>query len=280
MKILVTGGSGFLGTHVRRFFNADDFSRRSNRDILNPQDLSIVSDYDVVIHLAAHLDKSAAAAEQCFLTNAEGTANVLRHMRPGSVFIYASTKDVYGAFADDYGDVPETCRTDFCGQSALEWSKLMGERYVDFYASERELRACIFRMSTVYARPSEGNEPNFVTHYVESVKRGWPIRLPAEGQPLRDILHVDDFSRACRLFIDSSLARGLYNIGGGRSNALSLREIAERVGRMIELVPFIDETAHLPQPTPLNYVSDLSRIGTELGWRPEIDVEEGLKSLL
>jgi nucleoside-diphosphate-sugar epimerase len=280
MKILVTGGSGYLGTHVRRFFNADDFSRRSNLDILNPYDLNIISDYDVVIHLAAHLDKAPAAAEQCFRTNAEGTANVLRHMRQGSVFIYASTKDVYGGFADDYEEVPETCRTDYRGQSALEWSKLMGERYVDFYAAGLGLRACIFRMSTVYARPSEDNEPNFVTHYVESVKRGWQIRFPADGLPVRDILHVDDFSRACKLFIDSSLARGLYNIGGGRPNAVSLRAIVEKVCRMIELVPNIDETARLPVPTPFNYISDLTCIGKELGWRPEISVEEGLKSLL
>jgi nucleoside-diphosphate-sugar epimerase len=156
----------------------------------------------------------------------------------------------------------------------------MGERYVDFYAAELGLRACIFRMSTIYARPSEGNEPNFVTHYVESVKRGWPIRFPVEGKPVRDILHVEDFSRACRLFIDSSLERGLYNIGGGRHNAVSLREIVERVGSMIELVPNIDETLHLPAPVPLNYVTDLSRIGAELGWRPETGIEEGLRSLL
>ena len=56
MKILVTGGSGYLGTHVRRFFSADDFSRRSNLDILNTYDVDRVADYDVVIHLAAHLD--------------------------------------------------------------------------------------------------------------------------------------------------------------------------------------------------------------------------------
>lgn len=280
MKILVTGGSGYLGTHVRRFFSADDLSRRAGRDILNTYDLEIVSDYDVVIHLAAHMDKSPTAAEECFRVNAEGTANVLRHMRHGAVFIYASTKDVYGAFADEYSEVPETCRTGYCGQSALEWSKLLGERYVDFYAAERDLRACIFRMSTVYARASEGNEPNFVTHYVESVKRGWPIRFPAQGEPVRDILHVDDFARACKLFIDSSLARGLYNIGGGRENAVSLREIVERVGRMIELVPNIDEAAQLPVPVPFSYVTDISRIDTELRWRPEITVEEGLKSLL
>lgn len=280
MKLLITGGSGYLGIHVRRFFNADDFSRRSHLDVLNAHDVALAANYDAVIHLAAFLDKSPEAAESCFRTNAEGTANLLRNMQPNSVFIYASTKDVYGSWADSFAEVPETCSTDYCGQSALEWSKLLGERYVDYYAAERNIRACIFRLSTVYARPSEDNESGFVTHYVESVKRGWPLQLPLEGQPVRDILHVDDFSRACRAFIDSSLPRGLYNLGGGRQNAATLREIVETVGRMIELEPVIDAEARLPAPVPLNYVSDLARIKAELGWQPEIGIEEGLRSLL
>jgi nucleoside-diphosphate-sugar epimerase len=280
LRILVTGGSGYLGLHVRRFFNADDFSRRSHLDVLNPHDAALAANYDVVIHLAAHLDKDPLAAESCFRTNAEGTANILRQMQPGSVFIYASTKDVYGSWADQYAEVNESCPTAYCGQSALEWSKLMGEKYVQYYAEQRDLRACIFRLSTVYARPSEDNESGFVTHYVESVKRGWPIQFPLDGRPVRDILHVDDFSRACRAFIDSPLASGLYNLGGGRDNATSLREIAETTGRLIELEPVIDRDARLPDPVPTNYVSDLTRIKAQLGWEPEISIEEGLRSLL
>jgi len=280
MKILVTGGSGYLGIHVRRFFEADDFSRRVGLDILDPYDASRVADYDAVIHLAAHLDKNPDAAAECFRTNAEGTANVLTNMREGAVFIYASTKDVYGSHADGYTEVPESCATDYCGQTPLEWSKLMGERYVDYYAAARGLRACIFRLSAIYARPSEGNEANFVTHYVEAVKRGWPLRLPGDGHPLRDILHVDDFARACRAFIDSDLPRGLYNLGGGREGAKTLRGIVETVGRLIQLEPVIEETAKVPAPVPFNYVSDLSLIRAELDWQPLIGVEEGLKSLL
>jgi nucleoside-diphosphate-sugar epimerase len=280
MRVLVTGGSGYLGVHVRRFFDADDFSRRSHLDVLNPHDTALAANYNVVIHLAAHLDKSPESAESCFRTNAEGTANLLRHMMPNSVFIYASTKDVYGSWADSYTEVPETCSTDYCGQSALEWSKLMGEKYVDYYSTTRGIRACIFRLSTVYARPSEDNEPGFVTHYVESVKRGWPITLPLGGTPIRDILHVDDFSRACRAFVDSSHPRGLYNLGGGGKNRSSLRAIVERVGKMIEIEPVIDGDATGAAPVPLNYVSDISRIQTELGWEPEIGIDEGLRSLL
>jgi nucleoside-diphosphate-sugar epimerase len=279
MKILVTGGSGYLGTHVRRFFNADDFSRRSGFDVLRDEDLKRVADYDAVIHLAAHLDKDPAAAEDCFRTNAEGAANVVKHLRPGAAFIYASTKDVYGSNAEAYAEVPETCSTDYSGQTALEWSKLIGERYTEYYARQRGIRTCIFRMSTVYARPTDGNESGFVAHYVESVKRGWPIQLPLGGNPVRDILHVDDFSRACRAFIDSSHVYGLYNLGGGQENAASLLDIVSTVGGMIQLEPVIVEDT-VSHPVPVNYISDLSRVREQLSWSPEIGIEEGLRSLL
>ena len=146
----------------------------------------------------------------------------------------------------------------------------MGERYVDYFARQKNIRACIFRLSTVYARPSEGNESGFVTHYVESVKRGWPISLPLQGQPVRDLLHVDDFSRACKAFIESSHEYGLYNLGGGRANSGTLREIIDTVARLIECEPVIDTESTMPAPVPLNYVSDLTRIRDELGWVPEI----------
>lgn len=280
MRVLVTGGSGYLGTHVRRFLNAEDFSRRSHLDILNPLDVTRVSAYDAVIHLAAHLSKDPGEADAIFRTNVEGTVNLLRQMEPSSVFIFASTKDVYGEHADGFTEVPETCRTDFAKHNALEWSKLIAEKYVEYYAAQRNFRACIFRSSTVYARPSEGNQNGFVTHYVESVKRGWPIHLPLDGTPVRDILHVDDFARACQAFIDSDVSHGLYNLGGGRENAVALRDIAERVGRMIELTPVIDESVALPHPVPLNYISDLTKVRAELNWQPQIGIEEGLRSLL
>jgi len=224
MKILVTGGSGFLGTHVRKFFGADDFSRRSNLDLLNLQDVQTVENYDVVIHLAALLDKSFDKADEVFLTNVEGTINLLRSMKENSVFIFASTKDVYGRFADNFAEVPETCPTVYSGQSALEWSKLIAERYVEFYANQRNFRSCIFRLSTVYAPKSEGNTPNFVSHYADAFNTGDALRLPANGTPRRDFLHVEDFARACQAFAGSVIRHGLYNLGGGRENALILRE--------------------------------------------------------
>src|ERR1051325_2195309 len=275
MRVLVTGGSGYLGTHVRRFFNAEDLSRRTHLDILSPLDAARAGAYDVVIHLAAHLSKNPVDAETCFRTNVEGTVNLLREISSGAVFIFASTKDVYGPHADNFDEVPETCVTDYANHSALEWSKLIAEKYVEYFAAQRGFRSGIFRLSTVYARPSEGNQNGFVTHYVESVKRAAPIRLPLEGKPVRDILHVDDFSRACQAFIDSAVSHGLYNLGGGRENALTLREIIDRVGGMIQCQPVLDQSASLPPPVPLNYISDLSRVRQELNWQPQIGIDEG-----
>jgi len=279
MKILVTGGSGFLGTHVRRYFNADDFSRRSGFDLLNLQDTRIAEDYDVVIHLAALLDKSPENAEEVFLHNVEGTINLLRNIREDAVFIFASTKDVYGRFADNYPEVPENCPTLYSGQSALEWSKLIAEKYVAFYAHQKNFRSCIFRLSTVYAPASKGNTPNFVTHYAECFNTGTPVRLPANGKPIRDLLHVEDLSKACEAFRDSVIRHGIYNLGGGRENALSLRELFDKMTDVSGYQTAIDEANPLPDPFPFNYVSDLSRIRQELDWNPEIGIEEGLRTL-
>ena len=280
MKTLVTGGSGYLGTFVRQFFSAEDFSRRSFLDIMDEEALGKIADYDTVIHLAAHFDKSPEGAEECFRTNAQGTANVLRSMRPGSVFIYASTKDVYGSNASSENDVGEDTSTVYSGQSAFEWSKLIGERYVEYYARKKNIRACIFRLSTVFARPSEGNTPGIVTHYVESIKQRTPIRLPASGDPVRDILYVDDFSRACRAFIDSKLEFGLYNLGGGHLNAVSLRDLIQRISSMIEIEPVIQEDPSIPLPVPLRYVTDITKITWELDWRPWIGIYKGLQVIL
>ncbi len=279
MKVLVTGGSGFLGTHVRKFFAADDFSRRSGFDILDQVDVRKVRDYDAVVHLAARLDKSPEAADEVFNTNVNGTVNLLREMREDAVFIFASTRDVYGRFADNYKEVPETCPTLYAGQSALEWSKLIAERYVEYYAHQNKFRSCIFRLSTVYAPRSEGNMPNFPTHYADAINKGERLSLPGCGSPMRDLLHVNDLAAACKAFIDSVIRHGMYNLGGGRANVLSLKELVSKLETVSGLQAVLSEENQLPAPVPLNYVTDLSLVSQELGWKPEIGLDDGLRSL-
>lgn len=279
MNVLVTGGSGFLGVHLRRFFNADDLSRRNGLDILNLADVRCVDDYDVVIHLAAFLDKSPENAEESFLVNVEGTVNLLKEMPADSVFIFASTRDVYGKYADNFAEVPETCPTDFHGQSPLEWSKLIAERYVEYYAAQRGFRSAIFRLSTVYAPASEENESSFPGHYVNQINMGESIHLPFGGQPVRDLLHVDDLALACRRFIDAEVRHGIYNIGGGRDNALSLNELVEKLEEVSGLQAVVSRAEGGDPPVPQNYISDITRAKEELDWQPQIGLDAGLKTL-
>ena len=279
VKVAVTGGSGYLGNHVTKHFGADDFSRHSGRDILNGHDVAELAEYDLIIHLAALLDKDPDAAEGVFLTNVEGTVNILKNIKPGAALIFASTKDVYGRFADNYAEVPETCPTIYSGQSALEWSKLIAEHYVDYYSHTIGFRSCIFRLSTIYAPPSEGNIPNFVGNFADAMNSGEPIRLPGAGRPIRDILHVEDFSAACEAFADSVIRHGTYNVGGGRSNAYSLRELVRKLEEISGLEAVVDDEHPLPDPFPTNYVSDINRIDQELAWRPHVSADDGLRSL-
>lgn len=279
MKVLVTGGTGYLGSGLRRFIDADDLSGRSGLDILDPKDAAMAGDYDLVIHLAAHLDKSPDAADEVFRVNVEGTVNILKAMKKDAAFIFASTKDVYGRFADNYSEVPETCQTYYAGQSALEWSKLIAERYVEFYAANRGFRSCIFRLSTIYAPNSEGNTPNFVGHFVDAINKGERLRLPGGGLPKRDLLHVADFAAACTAFEESIIRHGLYNLGGGPENAVTLTELVERLEKVSGLQAIVNENDPLPSPVPFNYVSDLGLIKQELGWKPEIGLDDGLITL-
>lgn len=279
MKVLVTGGSGYLGTHITKHFGATDLSRRAGRDILCDADLSDIGEYDAVIHLAARLDKSRADADETFRTNVEGTVNILKRMKPNAAFIFASTKDVYGRFADNHLTVPESCQTLYAGQSVLEWSKLIAERYVEYYAEQVGFRSCIFRLSTVFAPPSSGNVPNFVGYFADAINSGEPIRLPGGGKPKRDLLHVSDMALACEAFIDSVIRHGLYNLGGGGRNALTLSELVKKLEEVSGLEAVIDQAGSPPAPVPINYVSDLQRIAHELDWEPKMMLDEGLRTL-
>ncbi len=279
MKILVTGGSGYLGTHVCTLLGADDLSRRSGHNILDSTSAELVGGYDVVIHLAADLDKRPASADRVFSVNVDGTINLLRRMREGAVFIYASTKDVYGRFADNHAEIPETCHTLYAGQSALEWSKLITERYVEYYANAMGFRSCIFRLGSVYAPNSEGNAPGFVGAYADAVNVGEPIRLPGAGVPRRDLLYVDDLARACTAFSGSVIRHGLYNLGGGRKNALTLFELVRNIEEVSGLQAVIDDEHPLPAPVPMNYISDLTLVRQEIDWEPTVGIDEGLAKL-
>jgi nucleoside-diphosphate-sugar epimerase len=278
-KIIVTGGSGYLGSHVRRYFGADDFSRRTGMDIRNPADARSIADYDVVIHMAALVDKRPEAASSVFAVNVGGTINLLENLRRDQVLIYCSTKDVYGSHIDQYKQVPENCSTEYSSQGAYEWSKLIGEKYAQYHAKRAGARLGIFRLSTVYGPASKDNPGGFVSHFARAVKNGEELRLKMRGEQVRDLLHVEDLARGFEHFIESDQKQSCYNIGGGPRNAVTLYELTQMLGRLAERSPKVvltDEEVH----EQIHYVTDISALERDLGWRPQYDLGIGLRTIL
>lgn len=279
MKVMVTGGSGYLGTHVRRRLEADSLSRRNGIDIRKSAGLGLLAGYDAVVHMAANLDKSPGAADDCFAVNVQGTLNVLAHLRPGQIFVFASTKDVYGKHALHRRLVSEACPTSFNGQAAYEWSKLIAEKYVEYHSQRLDLRTAIFRLSTTYAPLSEGNAGSFVNFFARAVRDGIPIRLKARGRQVRDLLHVNDLSDAIRKFFRSGVPGGIFNIGGGPDNRTTLIELVNTLSALIGKDPVLKLSPE-KETGQMRYVSDIRKAQRTLNWSPRIGLKRGLKTVI
>ncbi len=275
---LVTGGSGYLGTHVRTYFGADNASRRAGWNLLDGTTRDRIAGYPLVIHLAAVVDKSPRAWDLCRESNIEATIRLAECLTPDQTLIFASTKDVYNSTSELYAAVPEDCPTAYEAQSPYAWSKWLAEENLRFLARHRGFRLGIFRLSTVFAPATEGNPGGWVSRFAEVARRGDNLTLKNRGRQVRDVLPVDELCRAFELFARGTTRYGLFNIGGGPEYALSLADAARRLcrlsGQSEDLVILSDE------PTPgeqTRYVSDTSRLRELLGWEARFDLDAALR---
>jgi CDP-paratose 2-epimerase len=279
MKIIVTGGSGYLGTHIRRRLKADSLSRREGVDIRKPGSLRSLSRYDAVVHLAAHMDKSPKAADRCFAVNAQGTLNILKNLCANQIFVFASTKDVYGSHSLHRRVVNEKCPATFTGQGAYEWSKLIAEKYVEYYAHRLNLRTVILRLSTTYAPLTEGNTGTFINFFAGAIRRGTPIRLKARGRQVRDLLHVEDLADVIERCLHSKVSGEIFNVGGGPDNTTTLAGLVDILSALIGKDPVLEITAE-KETGQMRFVSDIRKIGRAFDWTPRISLERGLKTVI
>ncbi len=261
-KIAVLGGNGYLGAHVADHFGADRLSLSSGFDITNPSDVARLHDYDVVIHLAAKVDKSGEEDFEVRRVNVGGTRNVASVLRSDQTLVFASTKEVYtpGHLQDSYGA-----------------SKKEAEAEIQRLQSERGFRSGIFRMATTYAPAENGT---FVNYFVGAVERGEEVTLKMNGEQVRDFLYVDDLSRAFERFIGSDIQEGVWDIGGGKDNAYTFKEFFDIAGEVIGKDPVI---ALSPEDVPANqrsHVTNLEAIARDLGWSPCVSLREGIGRLI
>jgi dTDP-glucose 4,6-dehydratase len=304
MRIVVTGGAGFIGSHfVRRAVTGaytggtapevvvlDKLTYAGNRANLariedDPRftfvrgdicDHSLVAevlaDCDLVVHFAAesHVDRSISGSEEFVRTNVLGTQVLLEASLRAEVrkFVHVSTDEVYGSI--DEGSWSEDRPLE--PNSPYSASKASADLLARAYHRTHGLPVCITRCSNNYG-PYQNPEkmiPLFVTRLLDGRK----VPLYGDGGNVRDWLHVDDHCRAIALVAEKGAAGEVYNIGGGTE--LANRDLTGRLLRMVGADWSMVENVADRKGHDRRYSVDITKISTELGYRPRISFDEGL----
>jgi UDP-glucose 4-epimerase len=298
-SVVVTGGAGFIGSHVCEAFLArgyrvlavDDLSsgRAANvpdgatleeLDIVDAERLDrAVSSFrpQVICHLAAQasVTVSVQIPQRDLDVNVRGTLNVCESARQaGAPVVFASTG---GAL---YGDnaptpTPETATAEPLAPYGA--SKLGGEAYVGTWGRLHRLPNVVLRLGNIYGpRQSPHGEAGVVAIFSDRLLAGEPPTVFGHGSPTRDYVHATDVARAFVLAAEGGKG-GTYNVGSGvQTSVLELLEILQAAAGT-SLEPKLEPL----RPGELRRSAlDSSRIASELGWRVEIPVEQGLKATL
>lgn len=296
MRTLVTGGAGFIGSHIatalvdagHEVVILDDLShgKRENvpagarlvvASITSPESDAAILAYkpDAIFHLAAQMDVRVSVANPVLdaEVNVAGTTRIAAAAAAAGtqVMIMASTGGaIYGE--QDYfpADEAHPCRSD----SPYGISKRCGEIYLDYFSRKRGLRAVFLRYANVYGpRQDPHGEAGVVAIFAEKMLKGITPTIFGDGLQTRDYVYVKDVVRANLLALANPRAAGPYNIGTGvETDIITLaRHIAQHAG-------FAGAPKHEPGKPGEQRRSVLSaaRAKGELGWAPEHDLSRGL----
>jgi CDP-paratose 2-epimerase len=254
---------------------------------------------DLVIHCAGQpgIRTSVNDPKEDFDINAAGTVNVLDAVRKRSadtVFIYCSTNKVYGENVnslaikerktrftlDGIKGVPETIAVDRTGHTPYGASKLSADLYVQEYSHTYGMKTGVFRMSCVYGTRQFGFEDQgWIAWLVIATLFNKPLTIYGNGKQVRDLLYVDDLVAAFNCFMNRKLDNGVFNIGGGKDNTLSLLELLEYLKELTGKQPEINFAEWRASDQKV-YITDLASVSGTLKWRPRIDARSGIARLV
>jgi dTDP-glucose 4,6-dehydratase len=232
----------------------------------------LMADVDAVVHFAAesHVDRSILGAAEFVMTNVVGTQTLLDSaLRHGiAKFVHVSTDEVYGSIEQGSWDEEQP----LLPNSPYSASKASSDLLARSYHRTHGLPVCITRCSNNYG-PYQFPEkviPLFATNLID----GAEVPLYGEGANVRDWLHVDDHCRGLHLVLERGRPGEVYNIGGGTE--LSNKELTglllEATGTDWDRVRKVtDRLGH-----DLRYSVDITKISTELGYRPKVPFTQGL----
>jgi dTDP-glucose 4,6-dehydratase len=318
--ILITGGAGFIGSHVVRLFvnkypeykivnldkltyagnlnNLKDIENKSNYefvkgDIVDGEfimKLFIEKQFDGVIHLAAesHVDRSISNPTEFVFTNVIGTVNLLnaaKHILKDNFsdkrFYHISTDEVYGSLGEEGMFTEETSYNPHSPYSA---SKASSDHFVRAYLDTFGLPTVISNCSNNYG--SFQFPEKLIPLFIHNIKNNKPLPVYGKGENVRDWLWVVDHARAIDIIFHEGKIGETYNIGGFNEWTnidlikLMCRKMDEKLGRQKGESEKLITYVKDRAGHDLRYAIDATKIKRELGWEPSLQFEEGIEKTI
>lgn len=306
MKILITGGAGFIGSNFSHYWvdnyaddevvvldkltyagNRDNIASLENSDKFKFVQGDIVDKdfvdsffaeekFDQVVHFAAetHVDRSITGPSIFVMTNIVGTHNLLEAARLNGVTRYhqVSTDEVYGDLGSDSTDLfhEETPIAPNCPYAA---SKASADLLVRSYFETYEMPVTISRCSNNYG-PYQFPE-KLIPYFFKLISEGKQVPIYGDGQNVRDWLYVWDHCKAIDVILKKGKHGDVYNIGGNneKTNMEITKFLLDFLGRDESLIVYVDDRlAH-----DRRYAIDAEKMKNELGWEPSVDFREGIQ---
>lgn len=298
MRVLVTGGAGFLGSHLCDLLIArgdsivclDDLSTGTRRNVehLNScsgfsfiqgsvlGDLDIDGPFDGVVHLASPASPAEYLARPIFTlrTGAEGTRNALEFADAKAArFILASTSEVYG----DPLVHPQT--EDYRGnvnpagpRSVYDEAKRYAEALTTAYHSSRGTNTGIVRIFNTFGPRMRPDDGRVVPSFIDQALRHQPLTVFGDGSQTRSLCYVDDLVRGLAAMLDSNES-GPINLGN--PTELTVRDIASLIRDLVDS-PSPIELRPLPEDDPTRRRPDITKARELLGWYPRVPLQVGI----